>query len=74
MVPATDCEAMNDPTEDDYLRHIITDLEEDENPSYDHVGSLTDWSRYKAALARWVAAKDSEWDQIATDQEHGRER
>ena len=62
------------PSEDEFYRHLISDLEEDENPAYDHVGSVAMWVRYKRALERWIAEKDAEWNDIAMDKEHGRER
>ena len=66
--------AMNEPTEEDYYQHIVSDLEWGDNYAYDHVGSVEMWVRYKRALERWIAEKDAEWNEIAIDHEHDRER
>lgn len=50
-----------DPTEEDYYQHIVSDLEGGDNPSFDHVGTYEEWQRYKAALRRWIDKQDAEW-------------
>lgn len=39
-------------------------------PVIDSVASMIEWKRCKAAILRWVAEQDAEYDSLAEQQEH----
>jgi hypothetical protein len=61
------------PTEEDYYRHVVAQLEEDDNPLMDHVAGLAEWAKCRRALLRFIAEQDAQYDEIARNQEQGLE-